>query len=64
MKLSKQGVAFKNSKTGKVDQVHAEDVQKTNWLKVARGYELKLYTNNGSIFKYDGFKDSVSQYQL
>lgn len=58
LKLSKQGITFKNSKTGKVDQVHAEDVEKTNWLRVARGYELKLYTNNGGIYKYDGFKDA------
>ena len=62
LKLSKQGVFFKSIKTGKVEQVHVEDLAETNWLRVARGHELKLRLQNGSIFKYDGFQESVSWY--
>ncbi|XP_071790372.1 FACT complex subunit SSRP1-like isoform X1 [Asterias amurensis] len=58
LKLSKQGVFFKSIKTGKVEQVHVEDLAETNWLRVARGHELKLRLQNGSIFKYDGFQES------
>nr|XP_002734443.1 PREDICTED: FACT complex subunit SSRP1-like [Saccoglossus kowalevskii] len=57
LKLSKQGVVFKNKKTGVVEQVQATDMEKTKWLRAARGHELKLVMKNGSIFRYDGFKE-------
>ncbi|XP_022102132.1 FACT complex subunit SSRP1-like [Acanthaster planci] len=58
LKLSRQGVYFKSNKTGKVEQVQVEDLAETNWLRVAKGYELKLRLQNGTIFKYDGFQES------
>ncbi|XP_041456015.1 FACT complex subunit SSRP1-like isoform X1 [Lytechinus variegatus] len=58
LRLSEQGVTFKNNKTGKVDQIQSGDLERTNWIRVARGHELKLYLKSGSIFKYDGFKES------
>ncbi|XP_072164073.1 FACT complex subunit SSRP1-like isoform X1 [Diadema setosum] len=58
LRLSEQGITFKNNKTGKVDQIQSDDLEKTNWIRVARGHELKLYLKSGSIFKYDGFKES------
>ncbi|XP_070571797.1 FACT complex subunit SSRP1-like [Ptychodera flava] len=66
LKLHKQGVVFKNNRTGKVEQVHVEDLDKTKWLRAARGHELKLFMKNGTIFRYDGFKegdyDKLSDY--
>ncbi|XP_038074706.1 FACT complex subunit SSRP1-like [Patiria miniata] len=58
LKLNRQGVYFKSNKTGKVEQVQVEDLAETNWLRVARGHELKLRLQNGTIFKYDGFQES------
>ncbi|KAJ8042829.1 FACT complex subunit SSRP1 [Holothuria leucospilota] len=58
LKLSKQGILFKNNKTGIVEQLHAEDIEVGKWLRAARGYELKLFMKNESTFKYDGFKDT------
>jgi structure-specific recognition protein 1 len=53
-------VIFKNSKTGKVDQFQSNDIEKCQWLKRARGYCLKIVLNNGTIHRYDGFKEAVS----
>ncbi|XP_071848576.1 FACT complex subunit SSRP1-like isoform X2 [Apostichopus japonicus] len=58
LKLSSQGVLFKNNKTGIVEQIRAEDIEVGKWLRAARGYELKLFMKNGTVFKYDGFKDT------
>eukprot|EP00057_Strongylocentrotus_purpuratus_P013181 XP_011667655.1 PREDICTED: FACT complex subunit SSRP1 [Strongylocentrotus purpuratus] len=58
LRLNEQGVTFKNNKTGKVDQIQSGDIERTNWIRVARGLELKLCLKSGSVFKYDGFKES------
>ena len=36
------------------------DVVDIEWLRVAKGYEMKLVTVDGQIRKFDGFKESVS----
>ncbi|XP_071946371.1 FACT complex subunit SSRP1-like isoform X2 [Antedon mediterranea] len=58
LKLSRQGVVFKNNKTGKIEQVQATDLEVASWIQVARGHELKLFQKNGTVFKFDGFKDT------
>ncbi|PIK56541.1 putative FACT complex subunit SSRP1 [Apostichopus japonicus] len=64
LKLSSQGVLFKNNKTGIVEQIRAEDIEVGKWLRAARGYELKLFMKNGTVFKYDGFKDTSRSSRL
>ena len=34
------------------------------WMRVARGHEIKIFTKDGSVTKFAGFKESVSQYHL
>ena len=51
---------FKSSKTGKTLLVRQVDVVEIEWLRVAKGYEVKLITVDGQIRKFDGFKESVS----
>ncbi|XP_033119362.1 FACT complex subunit SSRP1-like isoform X2 [Anneissia japonica] len=58
LKLSRQGVVFKNNKTGKIEQVQATDLEVASWIQVARGHELKLFQKNGTVFKFDGFKET------
>ncbi|KAK7460785.1 hypothetical protein BaRGS_00038806 [Batillaria attramentaria] len=58
LKLQRNSVIFKNNKTGKVDQFQTADLSKAQWLKRARGFCLKLVLKNGSIHRYDGFKES------
>ena len=60
MKLHKGGVIFKANKTGKVDQAAVTDIESTQWMRVARGFELKVSLTNGLQFKFEGFKESVS----
>ena len=60
MKLHKGGVIFKANKTGKVDQATVADIESTQWMRVARGFELKVALTNGLQFKFEGFKETVS----
>ena len=53
---------FKSSKTAKTLLVRHVDVVEIEWLRVAKGYEVKLITVDGQIRKFDGFKESVSHF--
>ncbi|XP_066467515.1 FACT complex subunit SSRP1 [Tiliqua scincoides] len=58
LRLSRQGVIFKNSKTGKVDNIPASELAEGIWRRVALGHGLKLLTKNGHVYKYDGFRET------
>lgn len=60
LRLHKQGVVFKSQKTGMVDQITAADIETANWLKVAKGFGLKIVLKDGSHFRFDGFQEAVS----
>lgn len=64
LKLHKDGVIFKANKTGKLDQVAVADIESTQWMRVARGFELNVALTNGVQFKFEGFKEGVSLYFL
>ncbi|KAL9981414.1 hypothetical protein ACROYT_G010115 [Oculina patagonica] len=57
LKLHKGGVIFKANKTGKIDQAAVADIESTQWMRVARGFELNVALTNGSQFKFEGFKE-------
>lgn len=58
LKLHAGGVIFRANKTGKVDQATVADIESTQWMRVARGFELKVSLTNGLQFKFEGFKES------
>ena len=62
LKLHKNGVVFKNNKTGKVEQLNSSDLASVKWMKVAFGYEVKFILTSGAQFKFEGFKESVRKY--
>lgn len=55
---------FRADKTGKVDQVAVADIESAQWMRVARGFELKVSLTNGVQFKFEGLKESVSLWFL
>ncbi len=48
-------------KSGKVFQVRESDIDIMEWMRVARGYEVKVMSKEGSITKFGGFKETVSE---
>ncbi|KAG8125399.1 hypothetical protein E2320_020703 [Naja naja] len=58
LRLNRQGVIFKNSKTGKVDNIQASELAEGVWRRVALGHGLKLLTKSGHVYKYDGFRET------
>ncbi|XP_072279286.1 FACT complex subunit SSRP1 [Pyxicephalus adspersus] len=58
LRLSKAGLMYKNSKTGKVENIAAADLSEGSWRRVALGHGLRLLTRTGHVYKYDGFRES------
>uniref|UniRef100_A0A7N8YAQ7 FACT complex subunit SSRP1 n=1 Tax=Mastacembelus armatus TaxID=205130 RepID=A0A7N8YAQ7_9TELE len=58
LRFSKQNVVYKSSKTGKVDNIPAGELNLAQWRRVCLGHGIKLGTSTGHIYKYDGFRDT------
>ena len=39
--------------------IKEEAIESAEWLRAARGYEVKVLMEDGDIAKFDGFKESV-----
>lgn len=59
LKLTDLHIVFKNSKTGKVDQLSVSDVELANWLKLVGEWGIRLFLKNGLLYRFIGFKDAV-----
>nr|AAH98960.1 MGC114656 protein [Xenopus laevis] len=58
LRLSRAGLMYKNNKTGKVENISAADIAEVVWRRVALGHGIKLLTNGGHVYKYDGFRET------
>uniref|UniRef100_A0A3Q2PLL6 FACT complex subunit SSRP1-like n=2 Tax=Fundulus heteroclitus TaxID=8078 RepID=A0A3Q2PLL6_FUNHE len=60
LRFSKQNVVYKSNKTGKVDSIPAGELNLAQWRRVCLGHGIKLGTSTGHVYKYDGFRDTVT----
>nr|CAG4650818.1 EOG090X02Z1 [Simocephalus serrulatus]SVE94132.1 EOG090X02Z1 [Simocephalus serrulatus] len=58
LKLTDQSIVFKNSKTGKVEQISSSDIELVNWQRLAGAWGLRVFLRSGALHRYGGFKDS------
>lgn len=58
--MTDQNIIFKNSKTGKVEQLSASDIELVNFQKFVGSWGLRIFLKNGTLHRYGGFKDGVS----
>nr|SVE75647.1 EOG090X02Z1 [Daphnia hispanica] len=58
LKLTDQSIVFKNSKTGKVEQISSSDIEFVNWQRLAGAWGLRVFLKSGALHRYGGFKDA------
>lgn len=58
LKLTAQNIVFKNTKTGKVEQISADDVDLINSQKFVGTWGLRIFTKSGALHRFSGFRDS------
>ncbi|KAH8300106.1 hypothetical protein KR044_009818 [Drosophila immigrans] len=58
LKLTEQNIIFKNTKTGKVEQIAADDIELINAQKFVGTWGLRVFTKSGALHRFTGFRDS------
>ncbi|KOB67683.1 FACT complex subunit Ssrp1 [Operophtera brumata] len=61
LKMTDQNIIFKNSKTGKVEQLAANDIELVNFQKFIGSWGLRIFLKNGTLHRYGGFKDGEQE---
>ncbi|KAH8375274.1 FACT complex subunit Ssrp1 [Drosophila serrata] len=58
LKLTDQHIIFKNTKTGKVEQIASDDIDLINSQKFVGTWGLRVFTKSGALHRFTGFRDS------
>ncbi|XP_053609906.1 FACT complex subunit Ssrp1 [Plodia interpunctella] len=61
LKMTDQNIIFKNSKTGKVEQISANDIELVNFQKLVGSWGLRVFMKNGTLHRYGGFKEGEQE---
>ncbi|CAK1580481.1 unnamed protein product [Parnassius mnemosyne] len=61
LKMTDQNIVFKNSKTGKVEQISANDIDLVNFQKFIGSWGLRIFLKNGTLHRYGGFKEGEQE---
>ncbi|XP_034831772.1 FACT complex subunit Ssrp1 [Maniola hyperantus] len=61
IKMTDQNIIFKNSKTGKVEQISANDIELVNFQKFIGSWGLRVFMKNGTLHRYGGFKEGEQE---
>ncbi|KAJ2949235.1 hypothetical protein O0L34_g6185 [Tuta absoluta] len=61
LKMTDQSIIFKNSKTGKVEQVNANDIEIVNFQRFVGSWGLRLFLKNGTLHRYGGFREGEQE---
>ncbi|KAG5863803.1 hypothetical protein JTB14_017774 [Gonioctena quinquepunctata] len=61
LKMTDQHIIFKNSKTGKVEQIPATDFDVVNFQNFAGTWGIRLFLKSGILHRFVGFKDSEKE---
>ncbi|CAH0585576.1 unnamed protein product [Chrysodeixis includens] len=61
LKMTDQNIVFKNSKTGKVEQIPGNEIELVNFQKFIGSWGLRVFLKNGTLHRYGGFKDGEQE---
>lgn len=61
LKFAEQNIIFKNSRTGKVEQINSSDVELANWQKFIDNWGVRLFLKNGTLHRFSGFKETEKE---
>lgn len=59
--MTDQTIIFKNSKTGKVEQFPATELDLVNFQNFSGSWGLRIFLKNGTLHRFIGFKDSEKE---
>lgn len=64
MKCAAAGVGWKESATGLVTTIKAEDFNEIVWMRAMRGWRLRIVLVTDAWFEFDGFREDDYVYAV
>ena len=58
LKLTDEKIQFTHNKSGKKESVKAEEVEMVNWQRLAGGWGIRMFTKDGNLYRFAGFKEA------
>ena len=59
LKLTDEKVVFKSAtKSGKAETIERNEIELVNWQRLAGTWGIRIFTKNGILHRFAGFKDS------
>lgn len=55
--MTDQNIIFKNSKTGKVEQISATEMDAVNFQRFVGTWGIRIFMKNGTLHRFSGLKD-------
>ncbi|XP_035794839.1 FACT complex subunit Ssrp1-like [Anopheles albimanus] len=55
LKMTDTAIVFKSDKTGKVEQINANDIELLNYQRFVGSFGLRVFLKNGSLHRFLGF---------
>jgi hypothetical protein len=59
LRLAANGIGWKDAKSGQMVTIAATDMKRSQWLRAAKDFELRILLKNGNVHKFDGFPQDV-----
>lgn len=56
--MTDQAIVFKNSKTGKVEQFQASEIDSAHFQNYVGSWGLRIFLKSGTLHRFAGFKES------
>lgn len=65
LKLTDKELQFKPSEKGrKGENVAKDDIEMVNWQRLAGSWGIRIFTGDGKLHRFAGFKEAVSDKYL
>ena len=60
LKMTDSKLVFKGGKSGSKNEVDANQMEMVSWQRMAGTWGIRIFTKDGSLQRFAGFKDAVS----
>jgi len=57
LKITNEKVVFSQTKSGRKDTIQGSDIELVNWQRLAGGWGIRMFTKDGSLHRFAGFKE-------
>jgi hypothetical protein len=60
LKMTDSKLVFKGNKSGSKNEVNADQIEMVSWQRLAGTWGIRIFTREGNLQRFAGFKDAVS----